>query len=172
MVAVTFSKLSWTDPASRNSSSAGWQLSGFDRWIRSLRLEYQRRRDLFMRAFLRDVASTGVASADYPEAGMFVWIKVDIERHPRYRTGIQGTDGSMARTNTAQLMEELFERCLDGGLVVMPASVFATPASDKVCSVEDPIEDVSVSHFALRWSRVADCLAAEIKFLTRHLCWP
>lgn len=127
-------------------SSAGWQLAGFDRWIRSLRLEYQRRRDVFMRAFLRDVASTGFAHADFPEAGMFVWIKVDIERHPRYRRGVQaqGSDASGARTNVAQLMEELFERCLDGGLVVMPASIFATPVDAKVSCIEDPIEDVSV----------------------------
>ncbi|THH29080.1 hypothetical protein EUX98_g5108 [Antrodiella citrinella] len=121
-------------------SQAGWQISGFDRWVRSLRLEYQRRRDVFMRAFLRDVASTGLASADFPEAGMFVWIKVDIERHPRYRTGVQ-TEGSLAKTNVAQLMEELFERCLDGGLVVMPASIFVTPASLKVSCAEHPVED-------------------------------
>lgn len=129
-------------------SSAGWQLSGFDRWVRSLRLEYQRRRDLFMRAFLRDVASTGLASAEFPEAGMFVWIKVDIEKHPRFRREIQGPARSMARTNTAQLMEELFERILDGGLVVMPASIFVTPSDAKPSDAEEnPIEDVSMKFF-------------------------
>ncbi|KAH8106895.1 L-tyrosine:2-oxoglutarate aminotransferase [Cristinia sonorae] len=136
-------------------SSAGWQLSGFDRWIRSLRLEYQRRRDIFMRAFLRDVASTGLATADFPEAGMFVWIKVDIEKHPRFRRSIVGAQGDLAgvdqsgvsrclgpKTNVAQLMEELFERCLDDGLVVMPASIFVTPSDAKVSgSNDEPIED-------------------------------
>lgn len=145
------------------SSPTGWRISGFDKWVRSLRLEYQRRRDVFMRAFLRDVASTGFASAEFPEAGMFVWIKVDVERHPRFRRSIQSVQGAaaaqvvqedaendlcapsmVARTNVAQLMEELFERCLDGGLVVMPASIFVTPAGDKVRDVQDPVEDVSL----------------------------
>ena len=40
-------------------------------------------------------------------------------------------------------MEELFERCLDSGLVVMPASVFALSEDPKWDDMEDPIEDVS-----------------------------
>ena len=40
-------------------------------------------------------------------------------------------------------MEELFERCLDNGLVVMPASVFALAGDPEWDSMEDPIEDVS-----------------------------
>lgn len=63
----------------------GWQLSGFDRWVRSLRLDYQRRRDFFLRLFAHEVASSGWATAEVPEAGMFVWIRVHIERHPRFR---------------------------------------------------------------------------------------
>ncbi|KAI0800042.1 L-tyrosine:2-oxoglutarate aminotransferase [Fomes fomentarius] len=63
----------------------GWQLSGFDRWVRSLRLDYQRRRDFFLRLFAHEVASSGWATAAVPEAGMFVWIRVHIERHPRFR---------------------------------------------------------------------------------------
>lgn len=127
-------------------SSSGWKLSGFDRWARSLRKEYQRRRDVFLDAFEREVASTGYASAEPPQAGMFVWIDVHIRDHPRYRCDIRDTPTSMARTNVPELMDELFESCLDAGLVVMPASVFVTPFSPqtaKVLDQDDLVEDVS-----------------------------
>ncbi len=128
-------------------SASGWQLSGFDRWTRSLRKEYQRRRDLFLDIFAREVSSTGFASADPPQAGMFVWVDVHVRKHPRYRCDIRDSEGSIARTNVPELMEELFERCLDGGLVVMPASIFVAPTSPQVSKIldpEDPIQDVSL----------------------------
>lgn len=129
-------------------SSRGWQISGFDRWARSLRKEYQRRRDVFLESFEREVASTGYASADPPQAGMFVWIDVHVRQHPRYRCDVRDHEGAIARTNVPELMDELFERCLDAGLVVMPASVFVAPVdaqASKVLDQDDPIEDVSCS---------------------------
>ncbi|PSS31065.1 hypothetical protein PHLCEN_2v2397 [Hermanssonia centrifuga] len=125
-------------------SASGWQISGFDRWTRSLRKEYQRRRDLFLDIFAREVSSAGFASADPPQAGMFVWIDVHVRKHPRYRCDIRDSEGSIARTNVPELMEELFERCLDSGLVVMPASIFVAPTSPQVSKIldpEDPIQD-------------------------------
>ncbi|KAI0371670.1 PLP-dependent transferase [Pilatotrama ljubarskyi] len=125
------------------SGPNGWGIDGFDRWVRSLRDEYHRRRDLFLDLFEREVASTGLAKASPPEAGMFLWIRVEIERHPRYRADLRrlSGDSTAARTNVAQLMEELFERCLDSGLVIMPASIFALSADPKYDDVEDPVED-------------------------------
>ncbi|KAI0072263.1 L-tyrosine:2-oxoglutarate aminotransferase [Panus rudis PR-1116 ss-1] len=122
-------------------SSSGWQLSGFDRWVRSLRKEYQRRKDYFLRTFYQEVASSGLASANAPEAGMFVWSRIHIEKHPRYRNNVQRADGSKAKTNVEELMEELFDKLLDGGVVVMPASVFVAPGESNVVDTEDPIED-------------------------------
>lgn len=124
----------------------GWQLRGFDRWVRSLCAEYRRRRDFFLGLFEREVGATGLARAASPEAGMFVWIRVNIERHPRYRDDLRitGCDSrTPARTNVRQLMEELFERCLDGGVVVMPGSVFALRAEPGWDDTEHPIDDVS-----------------------------
>lgn len=127
-------------------SSSGWKLSGFDRWVRSLRKEYQRRRDYFLNLFYQEVARTGFASTDAPEAGMFIWMKVHLEKHPRFKTGIQSTDGSNAKTNTEELMDELFERILDGGVVVMPASIFMTPSDESSKAGDDssPVQDVSI----------------------------
>ncbi|KAI0929082.1 hypothetical protein AcV5_006446 [Taiwanofungus camphoratus] len=122
----------------------GWQMRGFDRWVRSLCAEYRRRRDFFLGLFEREVGATGLARAASPEAGMFVWIRVNIERHPRYRDDLRitGCDSrTPARTNVRQLMEELFERCLDGGVVVMPGSVFALRAEPGWDDTEHPIDD-------------------------------
>ena len=127
-------------------SSSGWQLDGFDRWTRSLRREYQRRRDVFLEHFEEEVASTGYASAERPQAGMFVWIDVHIRDHPRYRCDVRDTLKSPARTNVPELMDELFEQCLDAGLVVMPGSIFVAPASEttlKLVERDVPIQDVS-----------------------------
>ncbi|CAL1705309.1 unnamed protein product [Somion occarium] len=122
-------------------SSSGWNISGFDRWVRSLRKEYQRRRDYFLRTFYQEVSRTGLASANAPEAGMFVWMKVHIDKHPRYRSDVQHTNGSKAKTNVEELMEELFERILDGGVVVMPASIFVAPSDLNKFDSDDPIQD-------------------------------
>ncbi|KAI8982830.1 L-tyrosine:2-oxoglutarate aminotransferase [Trametes punicea] len=121
----------------------GWHLDGFDRWVRSLRAEYHRRRGFFLELFQREVAPTGFARASPPEAGMFVWMRIELEKHPRYRADLRSLsrDPKAPRTNVKELMEELFERCLDGGLVIMPASVFALSADPKYDDVEDPIED-------------------------------
>lgn len=130
------------------SGPNGWQIEGFDRWVRSLRAEYHRRRALFLTLFDREVAPSGLARAAVPEAGMFVWIRVALERHPRLRADLRrvpGGDRAGPRTNCAALMEELFERCLDAGLVIMPASIFALPVDAKDADVEDPVEDVSAS---------------------------
>lgn len=121
---------------------AGWTLAGFDAWVRSLRDEYQRRRDLFLAIFAREVAPLNLVDVSEPEAGMFVWTKIHVERHPRSRKAPAAAKG--ARTNCRKLMEELFELCLDNGLVVMPAWVFALPTDPKYNDAENSIEDVSV----------------------------
>ncbi|GJE96938.1 PLP-dependent aminotransferase family protein [Phanerochaete sordida] len=125
-------------------SASGWGLAGFDRWTRSLRKEYQRRRDVFLAHFAREVASTGFARADAPPAGMFVWVDVHVQRHPRFRTDLRDAEGCPPRSNVPELMDELFERCLDAGVVVMPASIFATPASPgaaKLLGGDDSIQN-------------------------------
>ncbi|KAG2126723.1 pyridoxal phosphate-dependent transferase [Suillus cothurnatus] len=96
-------------------SEHGWKLEGFCRWLESLRLDYQSRRDFLLDVFKREVESTGYASVNCPEAGMFVWIEVFFERHPRF-------------TNTEELLKELFERLMNTqGVVFIPSSTFAIP---------------------------------------------
>ena len=67
------------------AEGGGWAIDGFDRWVRSLRREFQRRRDLLLDLFAREVAPTGLASVDVPESGMFLWVRVHLEQHPRFK---------------------------------------------------------------------------------------
>ncbi|KAG1880859.1 pyridoxal phosphate-dependent transferase [Suillus subluteus] len=105
--------------------SGGWGVDGFMKWILSLCNEYQRRRDLFMDVFRQKVAISGFATAEVPQSGMFVWIKINLEHHARFSTSQTPTVPGGPTTNTADLMDELFRKLLNSGLVMMPASTFA-----------------------------------------------
>ena len=83
---------------------------------------------------------------------MFFWVRVFIERHPRFHT--RTTDGdatdtgvgggrarAVARTNAKALMAELFEACVAGGLLVCPATIFVLPTDGTFES--ESIDDVS-----------------------------
>lgn len=110
-------------------SENGWKVEGFCRWLKSLRLDYQSRRDFLLDVFRREVEPTGYAGAKCPEAGMFVWIEVFFEKHPRFvREQYSGDSPVVARTNTEHLLKELFERLMNSqGVVFIPASTFAIP---------------------------------------------
>ncbi|KAI0357952.1 L-tyrosine:2-oxoglutarate aminotransferase [Trametes cingulata] len=148
----------------------GWQLSGFDKWVRSLRADYQRRRDFFLDLFEREVASTGLASTYVPEAGMFVWIRVHIDKHPRFKAGLaqEAATGVVARTNTSALMTELFEACIAGGLVICPSSVFMLRADPRYDDVPTPIDDRS-NFLRGTFAGSEDAMAAGIPILGRVL---
>jgi aromatic amino acid aminotransferase I len=125
----------------------GWKMDGFCRWLKSLRLDYQRRRNFLLDVFRREVEPTGYASVNCPEAGMFVWIEVFFERHPRF-TVKHDSDGSpvVARTNTKFLLKELFERLMNTqGVVFIPSSTFAIPENPTWVTNDGhvPLRDVS-----------------------------
>jgi aromatic amino acid aminotransferase I len=129
-------------------SEHGWKTEGFCRWLKSLCMDYQRRRDFLLDVFRREVASTGYASVNCPEAGMFVWIEVFFEKHPRFVRGWESAGSSVvARTNTGQLLKELFERLMNTqGVVFIPSSTFAIPENPLWVESDGhvPLSDVSV----------------------------
>jgi aromatic amino acid aminotransferase I len=47
----------------------------------------------------------GCRAAELERRGMFIWMKVHLEKHPRFRSN----EGSRPRTNMADLMQELFD---------------------------------------------------------------
>jgi aromatic amino acid aminotransferase I len=89
------------------------------RWLHSLCADYRRRRENFARVF-NECVPAALARANMPACGMFFWIEVELAAHARY-TG----------SNTGQLMDELFRKLLDDGVVMMPASIFAVPQNGK-----------------------------------------
>ena len=138
--------------------------------MRSLRHDYQRRRNHFLALFEEHVASTGWARTDVPEAGMFFWVRVFVERHPRFQaqaTDATDSDGkpvrggraaAVARTNAKELMAELFEACVAAGLLVCPATIFVLPTDGTF--ERESIDDVSEpSSFPVAKS-VTDCWVA------------
>jgi aromatic amino acid aminotransferase I / 2-aminoadipate transaminase len=86
---------------------SGWGQEGFARWLQSLCADYKHRRDAFLRLFHR-LVDKKLARTSAPQAGMFYWIEVNLERHPRFKVTDELAGTALARKNEAQLMDELF----------------------------------------------------------------
>lgn len=134
--------------------SQGWGADGFMKWVATLCREYERRRNLFMHVFEREVA-TGLASAEVPRSGMFVWIKINLDRHPRYSEDSKLLGGPVS--NTAELMDELFRKLLDCGLVMMPASTFAIANRSGCVQPDSHIDDVRLLLLIRCFGLTMDC---------------
>lgn len=111
----------------------GWGIDGFVRWAHSLCADYRARRDKFLAKF-HELVPAELASAEIPQAGMFFWITVAIEKHPRYTILEELQNTALGRSNEAQLMDELFHKLLNNGLVLMPASIFAIVENGKAAT--------------------------------------
>ena len=114
-------------------SKHGWGIDGFFRWVSGLCDDYQRRRDLFLDVFRREMGTSTCATVESPSAGMFMWITVNYEQHLRFEGST--TPGALIN-NSASLNEELFQLIFDAGVVVMPAKTFAVlgeQTPDKAC---------------------------------------
>ena len=125
----------------------GWTLAGFAQWVKSLSQEYERRRNFLLDLFETKIASTGYASVCTPQAGMFVWVRVNLEKHPRYTVKNKGKN--VPKTNCVELIQEvstsrcprhrsrahilyqLFVKCMDNGLAIMPAPIFLVTEDPK-----------------------------------------
>lgn len=68
-----------------------------------------------MEVFNREMVGKPYATLDRPSAGMFMWIDVAHQLHPRF----------VDEDCIAILNDELFERIFEAGVVVMPAKTFA-----------------------------------------------
>ncbi|KZV87380.1 PLP-dependent transferase [Exidia glandulosa HHB12029] len=106
----------------------GWGIPGFLTWTQSLCTEYKRRRDFFMALLEKYVVSTGYAKSTLPEAGMFFWIEVLLDKHPRRRGAqpFENGDGKECdKVVDARLMDSLADFVFERGLAIMPAVSFA-----------------------------------------------
>lgn len=89
-----------------------WGHEGYLKWLMNLRLEYTKRRDTMLRACEKYLPKE-VVSWTPPAAGMFMWLKVDHEQHPDVNT-----------KSLLQIEEEIFEACIDQGVLTCRGSWF------------------------------------------------
>lgn len=105
----------------------GWGMDGFVKWVEGLSREYQRKRDLFLGLLQQGFGEMWgeYAHADVPVAGMFVCLKIGVEKHSDFKRVEISEAGDGPQTNTSEIMEKLFNHLLDGGLVAIPGTTFA-----------------------------------------------
>ncbi|KAF9959954.1 hypothetical protein BGZ70_008728 [Mortierella alpina] len=91
-----------------------WGQEGYTRYLtENVRKEYLLRSQHLQASFKRN-ASPAWASYIEPSAGMFLWIKIHLEAHPRYGT-----------VSDATLMLELFNRCVANNVLFAPGWQFS-----------------------------------------------
>ncbi|KAI1123378.1 aromatic amino acid aminotransferase-like protein [Nemania abortiva] len=89
-----------------------WGHEGYFRWLMHIRSEYTRRRDAILDACEAHLPKD-VVSWTPPAAGMFLWLCVDHTRHPH-----------AGQKTILELEEEIFESCLEGGVLACRGSWF------------------------------------------------
>ncbi|KAH6853679.1 pyridoxal phosphate-dependent transferase [Chaetomium sp. MPI-CAGE-AT-0009] len=89
-----------------------WGHEGYFRWLMNLRMEYTNRRDA-MSAACDEFLPKEVVSWKPPQAGMFQWLKVNYELHPRAAT-----------KSIMDIEEEIFNSCISKGVLVARGSWF------------------------------------------------
>lgn len=146
------------------ASFSGWNTDGWVRWLEGLRGEYERRMNRMCRildegaVYVKQGTPRATHEADmcvltklqlydfsWPRGGMFVWVRIFLERHPLY--GAPSSDGADIIDGTA----------LSTGLLIYltrkPHSVLASPGV--MFGATDQIRrDVGWQYFRL-------CFAAE-----------
>lgn len=91
-----------------------WGHEGYLRWLMNLRLEYTKKRDALLAA-CEDHLPRDLVTWTPPAAGMFMWLHVDYAKHPR-----------ASERSILEIEEEIFNSCIDGGVLVARGSWFLT----------------------------------------------
>lgn len=89
-----------------------WGHEGYLQWLMHLRGEYTKRRDTMLEACEKWLPGEVVTWVE-TRAGMFHWLKVDHTKHPAW-----------PERSILELEEEIFNRCIEGGVLVGRGSWF------------------------------------------------
>ncbi|KAF9399711.1 hypothetical protein BGX21_005745 [Mortierella sp. AD011] len=93
---------------------SNWGQEGYKRYLtEKVRTEYFNRSQHLQACFRKHV-NPRFASFIEPTAGMFVWIKIHVDQHPRY--------GTMP---DSALMLELFNKCVENNVLMVPGWQFS-----------------------------------------------
>ncbi|KAF4983383.1 hypothetical protein FDECE_17310 [Fusarium decemcellulare] len=82
-----------------------WGHEGYLRWLMDLRCNYTKRRNMLLAA-CEDYLPQAIASWVPPQAGMFLWIKLDHTKHPDY-----------PRRAITDIEDELFHTAIENGVL-------------------------------------------------------
>ncbi|EFQ97953.1 aromatic amino acid aminotransferase [Nannizzia gypsea CBS 118893] len=92
-----------------------WGQEGFANWLNHLSREYKSRRDIMIAACSQHLPA-GLCAWTTPTHGMFLWITIDLRRHPDY---------SEKRTSLSlDLEEKIYQRAANHGVAVAKGSWF------------------------------------------------
>ncbi|KAG0315136.1 hypothetical protein BGZ99_007664 [Dissophora globulifera] len=91
-----------------------WGQEGYARYLtENVRTEYLKRTQ-FMQGCFKKYVNLSLADFIEPSAGMFLWIKIAVDKHPRY--------GAVA---DSVLMLELFRKCVEKNVLMVPGWQFS-----------------------------------------------
>ena len=111
-----------------------WGMDKWIEWLKGIASEYQLRRDYFCtvlgkavgyspQSCSRCVGKKNLVTFVPPVAGMFIWMNVHVEHHPRY-------NGS----NQKDLTYDLWQRLIERDILVVPGYMFAaTKKQENAC---------------------------------------
>jgi aromatic amino acid aminotransferase I len=103
-----------------------WGQDGYIRYLtENIRTEYLNRSQHLQACFKKHVDSK-FASFVEPSAGMFLWIKIHVDQHPRYGTVADSV-----------LMLELFNKCLQSNVLMVPGWQFSARPKPKGANLSD-----------------------------------
>lgn len=91
-----------------------WGQEGYTRYLtENVRTEYLKRSQ-FLQTALKTHINPQLASFIEPSAGMFIWIKIHLDQHPRYKT-----------VKDSALMLDLFRKCVENNVLMVPGWQFS-----------------------------------------------
>ncbi|KAF9436188.1 hypothetical protein BGZ76_004604 [Entomortierella beljakovae] len=103
-----------------------WGQEGYKTFLTDkIRTEYLNRSQHLQGCFKKHVNSN-LASFIEPTAGMFIWIKIHVEKHPRY-----------GKVSDSTLMLELFNTCVENNVLFVPGWQFSCKPKPKNVDLSD-----------------------------------
>ncbi|KAL7620318.1 hypothetical protein AAE478_009312 [Parahypoxylon ruwenzoriense] len=99
-----------------------WGHQGFIDWLRNLSSQYRRRRDILDEACNRHLPS-GICHWTIPVVGMFLWIRLDLTRHPSLQRNKSQQEAWQSRLDTE---DRIYAEAKANGVLVSKGSWFVT----------------------------------------------
>ncbi|KAK9413677.1 hypothetical protein SUNI508_11758 [Seiridium unicorne] len=98
-----------------------WGHTGFVEWLSTLAHQYLVRRDTLVKACVKSLP-LDICRWEVPSAGMFLWISVDVTKHPAF---VRNTNGNGAGDLVLDIEDGVFRRSQENGVLISKGSWFS-----------------------------------------------